>query len=99
MIDVSLWSGALDELLLGHEGRDVLQSFARRVRDEARTNARAISNKTAAIATEDGTDSLGPYADVGYTKSHPGFFLWWWEVGTRNHPPIPHLRPALRPGV
>lgn len=99
MIDVSLWSGALDELLLGNEGRAILADYARRVRDGARVNARAISNKTAAITTESGVDSLGPYADVGYAKSHPGFYLWWWEVGTRNHAPVPHLRPALKPGI
>ena len=67
------------------------------VRDAARSNAKAITSKTDAIVTQTGRDEQGVYADVGYARHHPGFFLWWWEVGTRFHAPRPHLRPALRP--
>lgn len=77
----------------------LLDEVGRRVRDSARTNARSITAKVAAIVTERGQDDLGPFIDVGYSKHHPGFFLWWWEVGTRRHGPRAHLRPALRPNL
>ncbi len=74
------------------------------VRDEARDNVpAALKNDTPdpenAIVSQVGLDALGAYVDIGYDKEHPGFYLWWWEVGTKRHAPLPHLRPALRPGV
>lgn len=75
---------------------DLIHRVAREMRDEARETAREITSKTNAIEVEGGTDALGVYADVGYLRHHPGFFLWWHEVGTRNHPPTPHLRPTMR---
>jgi transcriptional regulator GlxA family with amidase domain len=74
----------------------IFQRVANDIRDEARVNAEPITSKTEAIESEMGTDALGIYADVGYRKRHPGFFLWWWEVGTRRHAARPHLRPTLR---
>ncbi|MBP2323354.1 hypothetical protein JOF56_003739 [Kibdelosporangium banguiense] len=50
-----------------------------------------------AIIAVPGKDEDSAHVDVGYSKHHPGFYLWWWEVGTQNHPARPHLRPALRP--
>jgi len=97
-MDVRLYPRALDTLVLGHEGRATLADVARRVRNAARANA-PFPKYASAITTESGTDSLGPYADIGYAKSHPGFVLWFWEVGTKNHGPRPHLRPAVRPGI
>lgn len=77
----------------------VVRRVAREMRDEARDAASGIAGRseTHAIAVEDGVDAEGPYSDLGYRKDHPGFFLWWWEVGTKNHPPTPHLRPTMRP--
>lgn len=74
------------------------------VRDEARDNVPAslkhdTSDPEQAIVSKVGLDTLGAYVDIGYDKEHPGFYLWWWEVGTKKHAPIPHLRPALRFGV
>lgn len=79
------------------ESRALFGKVARDIRDRARVNAESVSSKTDAIATELGVDDVGIYADIGYKRNHPGFFLWWHEVGTRNHPPTPHLRPAVRP--
>jgi hypothetical protein len=75
----------------------IVQRVAREMRDEARLNAAPITSKTDAIAVEGGIDAISVYADVGYLRRHPGFFLWWHEVGTRRHPPTPHLRPTVRP--
>lgn len=83
-------------------GRAVLTAAATRVRDDARSNARGINagqkGRDDAIRYELGDDAEGVYADVGYAKHHPGFVLWWAEVGTRNQPAQPHLRPAVKPG-
>lgn len=76
------------------------------IRDEARDGAKAVTTgvtasgdpKVNAIVSQVGSDSDGIYVDVGYARHHPGFFLWWWEVGTVHHAAVPHLRPALRPG-
>lgn len=97
-VTVVLSEVALDSLVR-RNGVPLLNEVGRRVRDEARRNARSITAKTAAIVTESGSDAVGPFVDVGYLRHHPGFFLWWWEVGTRNHGARPHLRPALRPGI
>lgn len=81
------------------EARAYMGWVGRQVRDEARGNARSISQKTDAIVSQVGSDTYGIYADIGYSRHHPGFFLWWYEVGTVRHGPRPHLRPALRPGL
>lgn len=91
---------ALEDLIhRSTEGKALMGQVGRAVRDEARRNATAITSKTDAIISEVGNDSEGVYTDVGYAKHHPGFFLWWYEVGTRYDAPRPHLRPALRPGL
>lgn len=97
-LDVTLSPAALQALLAGTGGRRVLGLVGSRVRDEARKSA-PFRKYAGAITTELGADSIGPFVDVGYAKSHPGFVLWWWEVGTRNHGARPHLRPALRPNL
>jgi hypothetical protein len=74
---------------------DLLEEAGEAVRDQARVNASSISNDTDAIVSNDvESDSEGHYVDVGYDKHHPGFTLWWQEVGTSKFPPQPHLRPA-----
>jgi hypothetical protein len=82
-----------------------LRAVGNAVRDEARRNvdpslegkrAPDAANAIVAIPGEDGTS---PYVDVGYDKHHPGFYLWWHEVGTEDNAPRPHLRPAVRPGL
>jgi hypothetical protein len=75
----------------------IVQRVAREMRDEARVPASEITSKTGAIEVESGADEQGVYADLGYLRNHPGFFLWWHEVGTQRHPPTPHLRPTVRP--
>ena len=80
------------------DSKALFRKVSEEIRDEARQGAQAVSpNKTDAIVSQLGADSEGIYADVGYARHHPGFFLWWWEVGTVHHGPRPHLRPALRP--
>ncbi len=78
------------------EARSLFARIGQDIRDEARTGASAISSKTDAIVSQVGTDTDGIFADVGYLRHHPGFFLWWYEVGTVRQAPRPHLRPALR---
>lgn len=74
----------------------IVARVAREMRQEARVNAESLSSKTAAIDVEDGADALGIYSDLGYRKDHPGFHLWWNEVGTLHLPATPHLRPTMR---
>ncbi len=66
------------------------------IRNEARQGARVISSKVDAIVSQVENDADGIYLDVGYKRHHPGFFLWFYEVGTVRDAPRPHLRPALR---
>jgi len=82
-----------------------IQKVGNVARDEARANvpaglggSREIEPEKAIIAVT-GEDATSVYVDVGYDKDHPGFYLWWWEVGTRYHAASPHLRPAIRPGL
>ena len=92
---------ALERMLNGPEGKAVLTKAATQVRDDARANARGITagqnGRDQAIWYELGEDDEGAYADVGYNKHHPGFVLWWAEVGSKNQPAQPHLRPAVKP--
>ncbi len=96
---------ALDAML--RQDRGWIQRVGNIVRDEARDNvvglpslagARTAKPEGAIIAVV-GEDSESIYVDVGYDAKHPGFYLWWWEVGTRYHAPLPHLRPAVRDGI
>jgi hypothetical protein len=79
------------------ESRRFFNKLGRDIRDEARTGARVISSKVDAIVSQVENDADGIYLDVGYKRHHPGFFLWFYEVGTVRDAPRPHLRPALRP--
>ena len=104
---------AFERLVNGPAGKAILTAAATKIRDDARSNARSIgsgavkrdssgkfvagSRLTNAIQYEVGEDGEGAYADVGYAKHHPGFVLWFAEVGTRNQPAQPHLRPAVKP--
>lgn len=98
MSDVEIDRAALARYInTGADSVVFMRRLGNEVRDEARRNAGAISDKTDAIVSEMGADAGGIFTDVGYAKHHPGFFLWWWEVGTQYHAPRPHLRPALRP--
>ena len=85
----------------GPDGKAILTAAATKIRDDARSNARSIKagqeGRDGAIQYEVGEDGEGAYADVGYAKHHPGFVLWFAEVGTRNQPAQPHLRPAVKP--
>ncbi|MDT8915759.1 hypothetical protein [Amycolatopsis sp. PS_44_ISF1] len=98
-----LHAQALDELLRHTQTRQFLDAVGMEIRDRARANARsAVPSSTdgdaiTAIVSVPGEDDEGVYVDVGYAKHHPGFYLWWWEVGTQNHAARPHLRPALQP--
>lgn len=96
---INIDESAVKAMEHGPEGVRAVKAAGRVVRDEARVGARAVSNKTGAIVMEVDADERSVFARVGYKKRHPGFFLWWWEVGTVNHGPRPHLRPALRAGI
>ena len=99
MTRVDWRAGALDELASSPEMRSFLGDVADDIVDQARTNARAFypgTNRVRAIAKETGVDAESAYADVGYTPTHPGFVLWWSEVGTQHMSPRPHLRAALQ---
>lgn len=74
----------------------MLRDHGDRVRDRARDNARAVSDRLAdALWSEPGRDTDGAFVDVGYNRTRPGWVLWFHEVGTIRHPATPHLRPAL----
>ena len=92
---------ALADLIDGPGGRRVLTAAAEQVRDEARMNAAHISEKRAKAISNapPERDASGTYVDVGYLRDHPGFVLWWHEVGSSQIPADPHLRPALKPGL
>ncbi|WP_394620949.1 hypothetical protein JNUCC0626_18200 [Lentzea sp. JNUCC 0626] len=68
-----------------------------RRRDSSGRFKASVADPSEAIISVPGEDSESLYVDVGYSKHHPGFYLWWWEVGTVNHAARPHLRPALLP--
>jgi hypothetical protein len=100
-VSFTFYRRALQKMVNGPAGKALLTAAASQVRDDARANARGIkagqAGRDGAIQYEVGEDGEGAYADVGYAKYHPGFVLWWAEVGTRNQPAQPHLRPAVKP--
>lgn len=90
--------GVLNALARTPEMAALLNRAAEKVADQARTNAAAHypgSTRPLGIDTATGVDARSAYADVGYTRTHPGFVLWWSEVGTQRMAPRPHLRRAL----
>ena len=96
---------ALDAML--RQDRSWIQKVGNVVRDEARDNVVALPSLAGhrskdpekAIIAVPGEDATSVYVDVGYDKKHPGFYLWWAEVGTQDQAATPHLRPAVRPGL
>ena len=91
--------GALDELAASPEVEQALAQAGELVKQRARMIVRTAypwSQRYGAINTEDGQDRESTFVDVGYTRSHYGFVLWWSEVGTTNTPARPHLRAALQ---
>ena len=97
-MDIEWNAGALAALAESAEVAAFVESAAAKVRDQARVNAAAHypgTSRTRGIEAESGRDSQGVYSDVGYTRTHPGFVLWWSEVGTEQMSPRPHLRAAL----
>ena len=77
---------------------EFIEDVAGKVAKQARGNASGHypgTSRTRGIEAESGRDSRGVYSDVGYTRTHPGFVLWWSEVGTQKMSPRPHLRAAL----
>lgn len=97
-MDIRFRRGALDDVVASRRGLDGLNEAAEGVQDRARRAARAVSSDLvdAIVATPAEVGPTGPEAKIGYDKSKPGFVLWWHEVGNRNHPATPHLRPAIR---
>lgn len=93
------WDEAALEALASHPAmREMLDDVATQVRNRARDNASgyyAPSRRISAIITESGTDRQGAFADVGYDRTHPGFVLFFSEVGTSRMSPRPHLRAAV----
>lgn len=90
--------GALSELAHSPELGEFVHKAARAVAKEAKANVVGhypSTRRAKAIDTDSGMDAQSAYADVGYTASHPGFVLWWSEVGTQDMSPRPHLRAAL----
>lgn len=99
-MDVSIDRRALDRMVrTSPAAQAIFTRSAKAIRDQARANATSIDPvRTGALAYEVGEDEQGLFADIGYSKSHPGWVLWFHEVGTVNHPASPHLRPAVSAG-
>lgn len=93
------WSpGALDEIAKSTEMAVFVTRAAEQVAIQARANVKAHypdTERTPGIDTDFGIDDVSAFADVGYARTHPGFVLWWSEVGTQQMSPRPHLRAAL----
>ncbi len=87
----------LRRLVEGPSGRRMIRSYAVDVRERAREKAGEIDGQLAFAIVEAApvVDADGMHIDVGYDRTKPGFVLWWHEVGTRDYPATPHLRPAL----
>jgi hypothetical protein len=85
------WRGLVEDMV-----DPVLELAGDKIRDRSRQNAKRIDpdDVNAIVSTPVERDDEGHYVDVGYDKHHPGFVLWWHEVGTSQFPPNPHLRPA-----
>lgn len=97
-MDVEWRRGALDEIGRSTEMAVFLTRVAENVAEQARRNARGHfpgTDRVQGIDTDFGVDEVSAYANVGYAKTHPGFVLWWSEVGTQKMSPRPHLRAAL----
>ena len=85
------WQTSLEAMTEG-----LLEQLGDDVAERAQANASWAGDRAEAITSVPADyDRDGPYVDVGYDKRHPGFVLWWSEVGTERFPPRPHLRPAL----
>jgi glucosamine 6-phosphate synthetase-like amidotransferase/phosphosugar isomerase protein len=99
MAEIDWDRAALEAIGHSHEMEELLAEHARVIRNDARTLAGEDSSpgskKPKGIADLSGDDAISAYADVGFTKHHAGFVLWWAEFGTVNQPPTPHLRAAL----
>lgn len=110
-VEIDFDDRELERIKNGADMRREILNRAEKVRRKAVINAHPIFTKRPALqslwlrdalAVESGKDENGDiYADVGYTKKHEGFVLWWHEVGIRKFrgrpwSPTPHLRPALR---
>ncbi len=95
--DFSFRRGALEELAGSMATADMLSDVADSIKDTARVNAQSIDTRLAKAIDTSGPqrDAEGTYVDVGYNENHPGFVLWWHEVGTVDFPAKPHLRPAV----
>jgi hypothetical protein len=95
---IDIHRGALTEVLASAQMKTFVGAVGREVRDRARANAAHLSSNTGAIISLLGKDADGGYfVDVGYDAFHPGFHLWWNEVGTEKVAASPHLRPAIQP--
>ena len=89
---------AIESILHANETRRMVEKATTKVQTTTRENVQKIypgTTRTKGIGAESGEDSESVYGIVGYTKDHPGFVLWWTEVGTRKMRPRPHLRAAL----
>lgn len=84
---------------LAHQAASLCDRAAEQVAAQARANAAAIfpgsGRPSGIVSLPRQSDEHGPYADVGYTKHHPGHVLFFTEVGTVTMSPQPHLRLAL----
>ena len=100
MAEVTIYHAELARMVnMSPQSVALFEAAGKRIRDQARKNAASISaSRSDAIDTDLSRDAKGLYVDVGYNKYHPGFVLWWAEVGSVHQSPSPHLRPAVQAG-
>lgn len=97
-MDFDFRAAALDEIANSAAVKALVGKAAVGIRNDARDRVRGYYGETAranALEVEAGIDAEGIYADVGYLKRHPGFVLFFSEVGTVKMSPRPHLVPAM----
>lgn len=91
---------AMDSIMSSPQVKTALKQAGKKVQDRARELARPIVPNhsralNAIVVTEPTLGPDGWESKLGYDKTKDGWFLFYHEVGTINHGPTPHLRPAV----
>lgn len=95
MTEVKWDRRAIANLVQSRDAIKGVEETGRAVEKTAEMLAGFSRSASTGITSEMGIDAKGPHCDVGYDKTRRGWHLFFFEVGTVNHGPRPHLRVAL----